>query len=453
METAGSLPPGPRLPKPIQTALGWCLPRWFLDRCHRRYGDVFSVWAAPTGTLVFLADPADIKAVFAGDTEVFRAGEGNAVLGGVVGDSSVLLLDGQRHRERRRQLLPPFHRDAVRRQAEQMAAIAAADVATWPVNREFPVAPRMAAITLEVILRIVIGTRDPGRLAALRRALPPVVNTGIKEAAAMVHPPLLKRRPWRHVRRAHAAADRLLRAEIADCRADPALDERTDVLAMLVRDAGGDGGMTDTELRDQLMTLLMAGHETTATGLSWTLERLVRHPDVLARAVHAADDGDDEYLDAVVRESLRVRPVIFYVVRTLAAPAEVAGYRLPAGVTVTPGIGLVQRDARHYPDPLRFDPDRMVGATLTPTTWLPFGGGARRCLGATFAQVEMRVVLREVLRRVELVATTAPAERQRAKHVTLVPHRGARIRVTARRPACGPTLSGEEGTQQESLPG
>lgn len=425
--------PGPRLPAAVQTPLMWGLPRWWLDRCHRRYGDVFAVRAAPLGAIVFLADPDDIRTVFAGDPATYRAGEGNTVVGGVVGESSVLLLDGPEHRERRRQLLPPFHRDAVRRQAEQMAAIAAADVATWPLRREFPVAPRMSAITLEVILRIVIGSRENGRLAALRRALPPVVNTGFMTAAAMISPSLLERKAWAGVRRARAEADRLLRAEIADCRADPALDERTDVLAMLVRST--DAPMTDKELRDQLMTLLLAGHETTATALSWTLERLVRHPDVLARAVRAADEGDDEYLDAIVKESLRVRPVLFDVARKLAAPVELGGHRLPAGVTVAPAIGLVQRSARHHPDPLGFDPDRMVGAALSPTTWLPFGGGGRRCLGATFAQVEMRVVLREILRRVELAPTASRSERQRAKHITLVPHRGARIRVLAKRPA------------------
>ena len=423
--------PGPRLPLAVQTPLLWGFPRWWLDRCHRRYGDVFAVRAAPIGPVVFLADPEDIKAVFAGDPAIYRAGEGNAVVGGIVGESSVLLLDGQEHRERRRQMLPPFHRDAVRRQVEQMAAIAAADIATWPLGREFPVAPRMSAITLEVILRIVIGTRDERRLDALRRTLPPVVNSGFMTAAAMIRPSLLDNRLWAGVRRARAEADRLLRSEIADRRADPALDERTDVLAMLVRSTE----MTDDELRDQLITLLLAGHETTATALSWTLERLVRHPDVLARAVRAADEWDDEYLDAIVKESLRVRPVLFDVARRLAEPVELGGHRIPAGVTVAPAVGLVQRSARHYPDPLRFDPDRMVGATLTPTTWLPFGGGARRCLGATFAQVEMRVVLREILRRVELAPTGARSERHRAKHITLVPHRGARIRVLARRPA------------------
>ncbi|MGH3567131.1 MAG: cytochrome P450 [Pseudonocardia sp.] len=430
------LPPGPSLPRAVQTALLWRFPRWWLDTCHRRYGDVFAVHAAPMGTLVFLADPADIKTVFAGDPAVYRAGEAASVLRGILGDGSLLLLDEQRHRDRRRLMMSPFHRDAVHRQSELMAEIAAADVAAWPLAREFPVAPRMAAITLEVILRIVIGSRDERRLCALRRALPAVVEANPLATMAMANPDLLRRRPWRGVRRRREEADRLLFTEIAHCRADPELADRTDVLAMLVRAADSDGrGMTDAELRDQLMTLLMAGHETTATALSWALERLVRHPEVLRRAVEAADTGDEDYLDAVVRETLRIRPVVFDVARTLAAPVELGGYRLPAGVLVSPAIGLVQLSARHYPDPKRFAPERMIGTTPSPTTWLPFGGGARRCLGATFAQVEMRIVLREVLRRVELVPTSGSGERQRMKLITLVPHRGGRIRVRARRAA------------------
>ena len=195
--------------------------------------------------------------------------------------------------------------------------------------------------------------------------------------------------------------------------------------------------MSDVELRDQLMTLLVAGHDTTATALSWALERLTRHPDVLRKAVRAAhasaagDPAGDEYLDAIGKEVLRIRPVVFDVGRVLNEPVDVAGYRLPAGVMVAPGIGLVHASAERYPDPERFDPDRMLGTSLPPTTWLPFGGGNRRCLGATFALAELRIVLREVLRRVELETTTAAGERQRVKGVTLIPHRGARITVTA----------------------
>jgi cytochrome P450 len=231
-------------------------------------------------------------------------------------------------------------------------------------------------------------------------------------------------------------ADQLLYAEIAERRADPHLAQRTDVLAMLVRATDEEGRtLSDRELRDQLMTLLVAGHDTTATALSWALERLTRHPAILDKAVQAANAGDDEYLDGVAKETLRIRPVVYDVGRVLKEPVELAGYRLPAGVMVVPAIGLVHSNSEVYPDADRFDPDRMVGATLSPTTWFPFGGGNRRCLGATFAMVEMRIVLREILRRVELATTAAPDETQKVKHVIMVPRRGGRIRVRARRPA------------------
>ncbi len=410
----------------------------FITACRRRYGRVFTMRIATMGTLVYLDDPAEIKKVFAGSPAVYHAGEANSMLGGLLGDSSVLVIDDDVHRERRRQMVPAFHRDAVARQAAVMAEIAAANVATWPVNTDFPVAPKMSEITLEVILRTVIGASDPARLAALREVMPKLLNVTPWASLAIASPNLQRFGPWRALRRNMDEADRLLYAEIADRRADPDLATRTDALAMLVRagrDEGADGaGMTDTELRDQLMTLLVAGHDTTATGLSWALERLTRHPAILDKAVRAAeasaagDPAGDEFLDAVAKETLRIRPVVFDVGRVLKEPVELAGYRLPAGVMVAPGIGLVHSSSEQYPDPDRFDPDRMVGATPGPTTWLPFGGGNRRCLGATFAMVEMRVVLREVLRRVELCTTAAADERQKVKHVILVPRRGARIR-------------------------
>jgi cytochrome P450 len=419
-----------------QTAIA--LNSWprFITACHRRYGPIFTLRIAPMGTLVYLADPNHIKTVFAGDPAVYHAGEANAMLTGLLGPTSVLLIDDDVHRDRRRLMLPPFQRDAVARQTPVMAQAAADSIADWPVGVEFAVAPKMAQITLEVILRTVIGASDPDRLAALRTAIPQVLETGPWSTLGIASPDLLQRLPWRYMRNRIEAADRLLYAEIADRRADPDLAERTDVLAMLVRAADDDGRhMTDRELRDQLMTLLAAGHDTTATGLSWALERLTRHPAVLAKAVAAAqasaagDASGDEYLDAVAKETLRVRPVVFDVGRVLKEPVEIAGYHLPAGVMVTPGIGLVHTSAGLYPDPDRFDPDRMVGATLGPTTWLPFGGGNRRCLGAGFAMTEMRVVLREVLRRVEFETTDWPGEAQRIRHVIIEPRRGARVRV------------------------
>ncbi|SOJ53042.1 Putative cytochrome P450 135B1 [Mycobacterium simulans] len=433
-----TLPAGPRLPKWLQTALILRYGPRLAATCRRRYGSVFTLRIASIGTLVYLSDPADIKKVFAGNPKIFHAGEANSMLRGLLGDSSVLVIDEDAHQDRRRLMLAPFHRDAVSRQAAVMAEIAAANAAGWPVGRDFAVAPKMAQITLEVILRTVIGASDPARLAALRQVMPRLLTIGPWASLAIANQNLQRHRPWRGLQRRIEEANRLLYAEIAERRNDPDLASRSDVLAMLVRAAHDDERtITDQELRDQLMTLLVAGHDTTATGLSWALERLTRHPATLAKAMRAAeasaagDPAGDDYLDAVAKETLRIRPVVFDVGRVLTEPVKLAGYRLPAGVLVAPAIGLVHASADQYPNPDRFDPDRMLGTTLSPSTWLPFGGGNRRCLGAAFAMVEMRVVLREVLRRVELSTTTAPDERQRLKHVTFVPHRGARIRVQA----------------------
>jgi cytochrome P450 family 135 len=433
------LPPGPPLPRWVQTILFMRYWPRFVSACGRRYGKVFTIRAATVPPLVYLSDPAEIKKVFAGDPSIFHAGEANAMLGGLLGDTSVLVIDDDVHRDRRRLMLPPFHREAVAKQTEVMTEIAAANIAGWQVGRPFAVAPKMSEITLEVILRTVIGASDPARLAALRAVMPKLLNVGQWASLAIARPELQRRWPWRSLWDRIQEADQLLYAEIAERRADTHLDERNDVLAMLVRATDEDGRtLSDRELRDQLMTLLVAGHDTTATALSWALERLTRHPAILDKAVKAADAGDaagDEYLDAVAKETLRIRPVVFDVGRVLQKPVELAGYQLPAGVMVVPGIGLVHSDSELYPDADRYDPDRMVGATLSPTTWFPFGGGNRRCLGATFAMVELRVVLREILRRVELATTTAPAETQKVKHVIMVPRNGGRIQVRAFRQA------------------
>ena len=403
----------------------------FIAACRRRYGTAFTLRVASMGTVVYLTDPADIKTVFSGDPRVYHAGEANSMLRGLLGDTSVLVVDGDVHRDRRRLMLAPFARDAVAAQVDLIAQIAADNIAGWPRDRSFAAAPKMSEITLEVILRTVIGATDPARLAALLVVLPRVLRIGPWQSLAVMKPELLQTWPWRRLRRAIADADRLLYAEIADHRADPRLAERTDALSMLVRASDEDGReMTDRELRDQLITLLLAGHDTTATGLAWALERLSRHPAVLQRAVRAAEDGDDDYLDAVAKETLRNRPVVFDVGRILTEPVELAGHRLPAGVMVVPGLVAVHADPQLYPNPERFDPDRMLDATLSPSSYFPFGGGNRRCLGATFAMVEFRVVLREILRRVDLHTTTELGEKRRLKHVIFVPRRGARIRAT-----------------------
>lgn len=429
------LPAGPKLPASLQLVL---MMRWwpqFVASCRRRHGTIFTLRNTMMGEMVYVADPDMIKTVFAGDPRIFHAGEANSMLGGLLGASSVLVIDGDVHRERRRLMMAPFHRDAVARQAELMADIAAENIAGWPVGKAFPVAPKTSEITLEVILRTVIGASDPARLAALRDVMPRLLKVGPWESLAIAKPKLQNAPPWRRFQRNMAEADRLLYAEIAERRADPNLAERTDALAMLVQAGAADGtGMSDKELRDQLITLLVAGHDTTATGLAWALERLTRHPDILAKAVAAAEAGDaagDEYLDAVAKETLRIRPVVPDVGRILKEPVEVGGYQLPAGVMVVPSITSVHADPNVYPDPDKFDPDRMVGATLSPTTWFPFGGGNRRCLGAGFAMVEMRIVLREILRRVELSTTSEPGEKTRLKHVIMTPQLGGKITVRA----------------------
>ncbi|MGH3984352.1 MAG: cytochrome P450 [Pseudonocardiaceae bacterium] len=430
---ARTLLPGPPLPALLQAGLIWLDPIRFVHACHRRYGDRFAIRIPGIGTLVFLTDPADIRSVARGDPAIFRAGEAAAPLGEILGTHSLLILDVDKHRRSRGMMLPAFHGDSVRRQVAEMIAITADDVARWPVGELFPLYPRMQAITLEVILRTVIGVHDEGRLAALRAVLPPMLEIG--SPLELIPPPQALRRfgMWRRRAQRNAAAQALLADEITLCRADPRLAQRSDALAMLVRSVDSAGQpMADDELVDQLVTLLLAGHDTTATALSWAFERLVRDPALLDRTARAAVDSDDAWLDAVCKETLRVRPVIFEFARKLTAPIQLGGYHIPAGAILAPSINLVHHSSRHYPDPEVFRPQRFLDERADPAVWLPFGGGVRRCLGATFAQVEMRTVLREVLRRVELCSTTAPDEPVKPRHVTMVPRLGAMVTVRRR---------------------
>ncbi|MDQ4092367.1 MAG: cytochrome P450 [Actinomycetota bacterium] len=433
---ARTLLPGPPLPALLQAGLIWLDPIRFVHACHRRYGDRFAIRIPGIGTLVFLTDPADIRSVAHGDPAIFRAGEAAAPLSEILGRHSLLILDGDKHRRSRGMMLPAFHGDSVRRQVAEMIAITADNVARWPVGEPFPLYPRMQAITLEVILRAVIGVHDEDRLAALRTVLPPMLEIG--SPLELIPPPQVLRRfgMWRRRAQRNAAAQALLADEITRCRTDPRLAQRSDALAMLVRSVdSADQPMVDDELVDQLVTLLLAGHDTTATALSWAFERLVRDPALLDRTAQAAVDSDDAWLDAVCKETLRVRPVIFEFARKLTAPIQLGGYHIPAGAILAPSINLVQHSSRHYLDPEVFRPQRFLDERADPAVWLPFGGGVRRCLGATFAQVEMRTVLREVLRRVELSPTTAPDEPVKPRHVTMVPRLGAMVTVRRRIPA------------------
>lgn len=429
-------PPGLRLPVMVQTVLFNQFRPTLLPLLRRRYGDVFTIRMAPGNRLVVvLARPDDIRTVFTGPATVFHAGEGNAILGPVMGDHSVLLVDEDDHRRVRKLLMPAFHGAALRGYQDLVARLAAAEVDSWPAGRVFASHGRMNALTLEVILQVVFGVTDPGRLARLRPLVRRLVSIGPFIMLGWFYPALQRFGPWRRYARTQAELDRLLYAEIAEHRTAGDLADRDDVLSRLLRvsEQSDDGDrLSDAELRDQLITLLLAGHETTATALAWTMHELARRPDQLRAAQRAADAHDDEYLTAVAKEALRLRPVIYEVARRLTEPVDVGGYRLPAGAVVAPGIGLVQSDPGNHPDPDEFRPERFLDAQPPANTWIPFGGGVRRCLGAGFSLLEASVVLGEVLRRYDLHPDRRQPEHRRARNITLAPSRGARISVTPR---------------------
>lgn len=418
MTRHGSLPPGPALPAQIQTALFWPRVDWFLRACERRYGSLFTLRVFPWGTLVMVSDPEDVKTVFTGDSGLWRAGKSYEPLAPLVGERSLVVLDDAEHLHVRKRMLPPFHGEAVRRYEQVIEAIAAAEVDSWPVGQPLAMVERMRAITLEVMLRAVIGAEEPRRLDELRQALATAVQLQPLTLLMWAWAPLESIGPWRAFKRRLRHARDLLSEEIEHRRADPAVAERTDVLSVLISAQELDDG----ELLDQLATLLLAGHETTTTALAWAVERLVRHPAALARA-----SEDDRYLDAVVKESLRLRPVLPAVARQATAPVRLGRHTIPAGTTVMPCIRLVHLSPTLYPDPHEFRPERFLEGQGQGYAWIPFGGGTRRCIGAAFASSEMRIVLRTILARAELAADRPRDESVRNKHITLVPGRGGRV--------------------------
>ena len=421
------------MPSLAQAARVSAAPYEWMSRRRELYGDVFSSNFPFFGRVVYVADPALVKEVFTGDPSVFHAGEANATaLGDALGENSLLTLDEQRHMSQRKLLLPPFHGQAVRRYVDVMAAAAGAEVERWREGKPFALRPRMQAITLEVILRAVFGVRDPERMELFHRRIPPLGEL----SSSLDWLPFMQRdlgglTPAARFRKALAAVDELICAEIQQRRATAGAEERDDVLSLLLAARHEDGSaMSDIELRDELVTLLTAGHETTATGLSWAFERLLRTPAAMERLLDSLDD--DEVVDAVVKETLRVRPVVVDVARRLTREIELGGWRLPAGTLVLPAIAAIHMRPDLYPQPHEFRPERFLGNGAQSYAWIPFGGGVRRCIGASFAQVEMRVVLREVLRRVRLRAPSQAPERAKFQHVTVVPARGCRVAVEER---------------------
>jgi len=425
------LPPGPPLPVPVQTAIWSRQARRMLYACQDRYGDIFTIKLAHEGTWVILADPAAVKQVFTGDPRVFHAGEGNQILAPFLGRNSLLVLDEKPHMSQRRLLLPPFHGERMQAYSETMAEIAAREIERWPTGTPYELRPRMQAITLDIILRTVFGVEGEQRTSELRDALREFLD--LTTNPRLLLPVLLigpgRMRGFAPVRRRLDRVDGLIHREIAARRRDSDLEQREDILSMLVgaRHEGG-SPMSDEEIRDELLTLLVAGHETTATSLSWAVERLVRHPEKLERLRAEAEAGEDDvYLTATIQETLRLRPVISIVLRRLTEPVEIGGHELPAGISVAPSIYLAHRDPEVYPDPEAFKPERFLDNPPGTYTWIPFGGGVRRCLGASFAQFEMAVVLRELVKQRGIRPANPKPERVFRRAITETPRHNARV--------------------------
>jgi len=411
----------------------------FMQECRENFGDSFSVkFVGFERPMVLISDPSAIKALYTEREHGLPPGR-NLVLEPIVGSRSLLLLEGSDHLAHRKLMLPSFHGERMRSYEPIVAELVDAEVDSWPLGEEFAIHPRMQAITLEVILRVVFGVADGARLERLREMLTTVLAETASPWAQLIG--LATRRfggrgPWAKFEGQLKAVDELLYAEIAERRAAGGLEERDDILSALILARFEDGEvMSDTELRDQLMTLLLAGHETTATALAWTFDLLLRHPRELGRLRDSLEADEEGYLRATISESLRLRPVVPLAGRRLAKDLEVDGLALPAGTDVTPAIWLAHTRADVYPEPFVFRPERFLDEGPDTYAWIPFGGGIRRCLGASFAEFEMRIALREILGRCELRKASPAPERVGRRNITLSPKAGTPVVLTVRHPA------------------
>jgi len=429
--------------KPLVQTMRWAFrPLAFMAEGRRRYGDSFGVrFLGFERPMVLISDPVAIKALYREREHGLPPGR-NIILEPIVGSKSLLIQEGAEHLSRRRLMLPPFHGERMRSYEAAMGEIVEAEIDSWPLGEEFPIHARMQAVTLEVILRVVFGVSSGPRLERLREMLETVLQETASPGRQVLGLALQRiggRGMFAHFERELREVDELLLAEIAEHRERDDLAEREDILSMLMLAEFEDGSrMEDRELRDQLMTLLLAGHETTATALAWTFDLLLRHPAELGRLRDSLAAGEEDYLRATISESLRLRPVIPLAGRRLAKDLVADGVNLPAGTDVTPAIWLTHTRTDVYPDPFAFKPERFLEEGPDTYAWIPFGGGVRRCIGASFAEFEMRVVLREVLTRCELRKADPAPERTGRRNITLSPLKGTPVVVTDRQPAREP---------------
>jgi cytochrome P450 family 135 len=411
--------------RPLETLRSW----------YERYGELITFRAPVFGTGVYVANPDAIRELFTGDQSDLLAGEANSFMAPVLGDHSVLVLDGKEHLRQRKLLLPPFQGSRIDAFREVIREVTASELAGWRPGTRLVLRGRMRALTFEVICRAVFGVTERARVERLRKALGAVIDS----SPLFMLSPLLRKdfgrfSPGRRFAGRLNAADALLLEEIRRRRDEPDLSERSDVLSLLLRAVDEEGRpMTDAELRDELITMLGAGHETTATGLAFAFDLLLRHPEVMSRLRSEIEAGGDSYLDATVKETLRLRPVIDAAERTLTKPRVVAGWELPAGVKVYPAIAIVQMREDLYPRPKEFQPERFLDQRTESYTWLPFGGGIRRCLGAALAHAEMAEVLRLAVPAVELRPVRDKLDPVVLRGITLAPRHGVEVDVLRQR--------------------
>jgi cytochrome P450 family 135 len=401
----------------------------FMERCRRRYGPIFTLRLGPKHNVTMIADPRLAKEVMAGDPAVFRAGDTNGLFRPVVGSNSILLLDGDAHMRQRKILLPGFGASHGAQFVDQVREITEARLSGWKAGQRLRLQDEMEAISFASIMRVVFGDHSEDSHAELRRLIPEMMDRCDSPFTLM---PWFRRElaggsPFARLMKVVDEVDGILYETIAERRADPMTQLRDDTLSLLIRAEHEDGSpLTEQEIRDEVLTMVMAGYETTTSGGAWALERLLRSPDKLERLTAEIESGDDDaYLDAVVKETLRVRPVVPVVARHLAEAIELDGYVIPAGSTVMVSIYLVHNDPETYPEPDEFRPERFLDGTPEGAAWIPFGGGVRRCIGARFAELEMKVVLTQVMSTARLSPVGSSNEGAKRKRFTLAPEGGA----------------------------
>jgi cytochrome P450 family 135 len=424
------LPPGPAW-SPAEATLRWLFrPIALMEGCRARYGDTFTIRFLHEGTTVLISHPEDMQRFFTADPTTLHAGEGRPLLKPIFGANSLTCLDEDAHRAQRRLLLPPFHGERLKTYTELIADITRTELASCEMGRPVKLGPHLRAIALKVILHAIFGVRDTPRGAQLQKATTQLLN--LTSSLWRMAPLMLLGPTWAlrvpTVRRLLQRVDTIIFSEIEARREEPDLAERTDVLSLLMAAKHDDGtAMTPVEIRDHMITLLIGGHETTAAALGWGIERLSRSPQAMERLRSEVMTGEDIYLDAVTKETLRIRSPLPVVSRLTKKPLELRDHIIPEETLVAACTYLTHHDPEIYPDPYRFRPERFLDLKAGTYAWLPFGGGMRRCLGSSFAMLEIKTVLRVVSENLWVTPTSSLPEAIGRRAITLVPKHGCEV--------------------------